>query len=162
MDKKIIVRAKKEKEHDQIETILNKIFGENRHQRTINLYRKKSPIEGFSLLSSLNKVRDYVIGIIIFLRRILGNINCLLLGHSALNYFFQGRGFRKVLVKKRLEIVKTRRESICYISGKYNYHKEFDLFRLSSKNLKAKTLLYSKLLIKEIKNGSINLLPAKA
>ena len=40
MDHKIIVREKKETDNDQIENILNKNFGENRHQRTVYLYRK--------------------------------------------------------------------------------------------------------------------------
>ena len=39
MDDKIIVR-KKETDNDQIEDILNKNLVENRHQRTVYLYRK--------------------------------------------------------------------------------------------------------------------------
>ena len=46
MDRKIIVRDKNETDDDQIENILNKNFGENRHQRTVYLYRKKSHIKG--------------------------------------------------------------------------------------------------------------------
>ena len=49
MDRTIIVRKKKETDNDQIENILNKNFGENRHQRTVYLYHKKSPIRGLSL-----------------------------------------------------------------------------------------------------------------
>ena len=54
MDHKIIVREKKETDNDQIDNILNKNFGEKRHQRTVYLYRKKSPIKGLSLVSCLN------------------------------------------------------------------------------------------------------------
>ena len=56
MDHKIIVREKKEIDNDQVEYILNKNFGENRHQRTVYLYRKKSPIKVLSLVSCLNKI----------------------------------------------------------------------------------------------------------
>ena len=49
MDRTIIVRKKKETDNDQIENILNKNFSENRHQRIVYLYRKKSPIKGLSL-----------------------------------------------------------------------------------------------------------------
>ena len=51
MNHRIIVREKKETDNVQIEIILNKNFGENRHQRTVYLYRKKSPIKGLSLVS---------------------------------------------------------------------------------------------------------------
>ena len=40
MDHKIIVREKKETDNDQIENIININFGENKHQRTVYLYRK--------------------------------------------------------------------------------------------------------------------------
>ena len=50
MDCKIIFREKKEIDNDQIENILNKNFGKDRHQRTVYLYRKKSPIRGLSLV----------------------------------------------------------------------------------------------------------------
>ena len=54
MDRKSLLE-KKETDNDQIENILNKNFGENRHQRTVYLYRKKSPIKGLSLVSCLNE-----------------------------------------------------------------------------------------------------------
>jgi hypothetical protein len=54
MDHKIIVREKKEIDNDQVEYILNKNFGENRHQRTICIYHKKSPIKSSLLISCLN------------------------------------------------------------------------------------------------------------
>ena len=52
-----------------------------------------------------------------------------------------------------------------FCSGKYDYYKEFDFFKLSSKNLIIHTpgdLTYGELLIKELKKDSINLLPLKA
>ena len=80
MDHKIIVREKKETDNDQIENILNKNFGENRHKRTVYLYRKKSPIRGLSLVSCLNENPNTVIGTIAFYRTLVSNINCLLPG----------------------------------------------------------------------------------
>ena len=100
MDLKIIVREKKETDNDQIENILIKNFGENRHQRTVYLYRKKSPIKGLSLVSCLNKDPNTVIGTITFYRTLVININCLLLGPLAVSVLFQGKGFGKILVKK--------------------------------------------------------------
>ena len=44
MDHIIIVREKKVTDNDQIEIILNKNFGDNRQQRSVYLYRKKSHI----------------------------------------------------------------------------------------------------------------------
>ena len=63
------------------------------------------------------------------------------------------------------KIIVREKKTICFVSGKYNYYKEFDVFRLSSKNHNIRTLgklIYGELLIKEIKKGSINLLPVKA
>ena len=95
MDRKIIVREKKETDNDQIENILNKNFGENRFQRTVYLYRKKSPIRGLSLVSCLNKDPNTVIGTITFYRTLVSNINCLLLGPLASRDIFQEKGFGK-------------------------------------------------------------------
>ena len=152
MDHKIIVREKKETDNDQIENILNKNFGENRHQRTVYLYRKKPPIKGLSLVSCLNEDSNTVIGTITFYRTLVSNINCLLLGPLAVSDLFKGKGFGKILVRKGLEIAKQKNEAICFVSGKYNYYKEFDFLKLSSKNLNASThteLTYGELL-KEI------------
>ena len=164
MDCTIIVREKKETDNDQIENILNKNFGENRHQRTVYLYCRKSPIKGLSLVSCLNEDSNTVIGTITFYRTLVSNINCLFLGPLAVSDFFQGKGFGKILVRKGLEIAKQKNEVICFVSGKYDYYKEFDFFKLSSKNLIIHTpgdLTYGELLVKELKNF-INLLPLKA
>ena len=165
MDCKIIVREKKETDNDQIENILNKNFGENRLQRTVYLYRKKSPIKGLSLISCLNEDSNTVMGTITFYRTLVSNINCLLLGPLAVSDLFKGKGFGKILVRKGLEIAKQKNEVICFVSGKYDYYKEFDFFKLSSKNLIIHTpgdLTYGELLIKELKKDCINLLPLKA
>ena len=72
----------------------------------------------------------------------------------------QGKGFGKILVKKGLEIAETTNETICFVSGNYNYYKEFDFFKLSSKNLIIHTLgdlTYGELLVKELKIDCINL-----
>ena len=154
MDRKIIVREKKETDNDQIENILNKNFGENRHQRSVYLYRKKLPIKGLSLVSCLNEDPNTVIGTITFYRTLVSNINCLLLGPLAVSDLFQGKGFGKILVRKGLEIAKKKKEVICFVSGKYDYYKEFDFFKLRSKNLTIHTpgnLTYGELLVKELK-----------
>ena len=90
MDRKIIAREKKETDNNQIENILNKNFGEKRHQRTVSLYRRKSPIKGFSLLYCLNEDPNTVIDTITFYRTLVSNINCLLLGPLAVSDLFQG------------------------------------------------------------------------
>ena len=165
MDHKIIVREKKETDNDQVEYILNKNFGENRHQRTVYLYRKKSPIKGLSLVSCLNEDPNTVIGTITFYRTKVININCLLLGPLAVSVLFQGKGFGKILVRKGLAIATQKNETICFVSGKYSYYKEFDFLKLSSKNLSINALgdlTYGELLIRELKKDSINLLPLKA
>ena len=112
---------KKQIDNDQIENILIKNFGENRHQRTVYLYRKKSPIKGLSLVSCLNEDSNTVIGTITFYRTLVSNINCLLLGSLAVSDLFQGKGFGKILVRKGLEIAKTNSEILCFVSGKYDY-----------------------------------------
>ena len=165
MDNKINVREKKEIDNDQVEYILNKNFGENRHQRTVYLYRKKSPIKGLSLVSCLNEDPKTVIGTITFYRTLVSNINCILLGPLAVSDVFQGKGFGKILVRKGLEIAKLKNETICFVSGKYNYYKEFDFLKLSSKNLIINALgnlTYGELLVKELKKDCINLSPLKA
>ena len=165
MDHKIIVREKKETFSDQIEIILNKNFGENRHLRTVYLYRKKLPIKGLSLVSCLNEDPNTVIGTITFYRTLVSNINCLLLGPLAVSDHLQGKGFGKILVRKGLEIAKLKNESICFVSGKYNYYKEFGFLKLSNKDLIINTLgnlTYGELLVKELKKDCINLLPLKA
>ena len=165
MGGRIIVREKKEIDNDQIENILNKNFGENRHHRTVYLYRKKSPINGLSLVSCLNEDPNTVIGTITFYRTFVSNINCLLLGPLAVSDLFQGKGFGKILVRKGLEIAETNNETICFVSGKYSYYKEFDFLKLSSKNLSINALgdlTYGELLVKELKKDCINLLPLKA
>ena len=165
MDHKIIVREKKEIDNDQVEYILNKNFGENRHQRTVYLYRKKSPIKSLSLVSCLNEDPKTVIGTITFYRTLISNINCILLGPLAVSDVFQGKGFGKILVRKGLEIAKLKNETICFVSGKYNYYKEFDFLKLSSKNLIINALgnlTYGELLVKELKKDCINLLPLKS
>ena len=165
MDRKIIVREKKETDNDQIKNILNKNFGENIHQRIVYLYRKKSPIKGLSLVSCLNEDPNNVIGTIAFYRSLVSNINCLLLGPLAVSYLFQGKGFGKILIRKGLEIAETNNEIICFVSSKYNYYKEFDFFKLSSKNLiinQLGDLTYGEFLVKELKKDCINLLPLNA
>ena len=154
MDHRIIVREKKETDNDQIEIILNKNFGENRHQRNVYLYRKKSPIKDLSLVSCLNEDPNTVIGTINFYRTSVSNINCLLLGPLAVSDLFQVKGFGKILVRKGLEIAKKKNEDICFVSGNYDYYKVFDFFKLSSKNLIIHTpgdLTYGELLVKELK-----------
>ena len=151
MDHKIIVREKKETDNDQIQNLLNKNFGENRHKRTVYLYRKKLPVRGLSLVSCYNEDPNTVIGTITFYRTLVSNINCLLLGPLAVSDFFQGKGFGKILVRKGLEIAETNSEILCFVSGKYNYYKEFDFLKLSSKNLIINALgdlTYAKLLVK--------------
>ena len=165
MDHKIIVREKKETDNDQIENILIKNFGENRLQRSVYLYRKKSPIKGLSLVSCFNEDPNTVIGTITFYRTLINNINCLLLGPLAVSDHLQGKGFGKILVRKGLELAKLKNETICFVSGEYNYYKEFDFLKLSSKNLIINTLgdlTYGELLVKELKKDCINLLPLKA
>jgi len=165
MDHKIIVREKKETDNDQIENILIKNFGENRLQRSVYLYRKKSPIKGLSLVSCLNEDPNTVIGTITFYRTLINNINCLLLGPLAVIDHLQGKGFGKILVRKGLELAKLKNETICFVSGEYNYYKEFDFLKLSSKNLSINALgdlTYGELLIRELKKDFIKLLPLKA
>ena len=160
MDHKIIVREKKETDNDQIENILNKNFGENRHQRTVYLYRKKSPIKGLSLVSCLNEDPNIVIGTITFYRTLVSN--CLLLGPLAVSNLFQGKGFGKILIRKGLEIAKQKNEAICFVSGKYNYYKEFYFLKLSTKDLIINplgNLTYGEFLVKKLKKDFINLLP---
>ena len=165
MDCKIIFREKKEIDNDQIENILNKNFGGNRHLRTVYLYCKKLPIKGLSPLSCLNEDPNTVIGTITFHRTLVSNINCLLLSPLAVSDLFQVKGFGKILVRKGLEIAKKKNEDICFVSGNYDYYKVFDFFKLSSKNLIIHTpgdLTYGELLVKELKKDCINLLPLKA
>ena len=154
MGHKIIFREKIEIDNDQVEYILNKNFDENRHKRTVYLYRKKSPIKDLSLVSCLNENPNIVIGTITFYRTLVSNINCLLLGPLAVSDFFQGKGFGKILVRKGLEIAKQKNEALCFVSGKYDYYKEFDFSKLSSKNLiihMPGDLTYGELLVKELK-----------
>ena len=165
MDHKVIVREKKEIDNDQVEYISNKNFGENRHKRTVYSYRKKSPIKGLSLVTCLKEDPNTVIGTITFYRTLVSNINCLLLGPLAVSDLFQGKGFGKILVRKGLEIAKLKNESFCFVSGKYNYYKEFGFFILNSRDLIIKALgnlTYGELLVKELKKDCINLLPLRA
>ncbi len=107
-----------------------------------------------SLVSCLNKDPNTVIGTINFYTIFVSNINCLLLGPLAVSDLFQGKGFGKILIRKGLEIVKSKNESICFVSGKYNYYKEFGFFKLSSKDLIIKALgdlTYGEILVKEQK-----------
>ena len=118
-----------------------------------------------SLVSCLNKDPNTVIGTITFYRTLVSNINYLLLGPLAVSDLFQGKGFGKILVRKGLEIAETNNETICFVSGKYNYYKEFDFLKLSSKGQNISTLgnlTYGKLLVKELKKHCINLLPLKS
>ena len=129
------------------------------------MYRKKSPIKSLSLVSCLNENPNTVIGTVIFFRTLVSSINCLFLGPLAVSNPFQGKGFGKILVRKGLEIAKLKNETICSVSGKYNYYKEFDFLKLSSKGQIISTLgnlTYGKLLVKELKKHCINLLPLKS
>ena len=112
---KLSLEKKKETNNDQIQNLLNKNFGENKHQRTVYLYRKKSPIRGLSLVSCLNENPNTVIGTIAFYRTLVSNINCLLLGPLAVSDHLQGKGFGKILVRKGLEIAKQKNEVICFV-----------------------------------------------
>ena len=96
-------------------------------------YIVKSPTKDLSFVSCLNEDPNTVIGTITFYRTLVSNINCLLLGPLAVSDLFQGKGFGKILVRKGLEIAKLKNETICFVSGKYNYYKEFDFLKLSSK-----------------------------
>ena len=165
MGHKIIFREKIEIDNDQVEYILNKNFDENRHKRTVYLYRKKSPIKDLSLVSCLNEDPNTVIGTITFYRTLVINISCLILGPLAGSVLFQGKNFGKILVKKGLEIATQKNETICFVSGKYSYYKEFEFLKVSRKNLSINALgdlTYGELFIKELIKDTINLLPLKA
>ena len=118
-----------------------------------------------SIVSCLNEDSNTVIGTITFYRTLVSNINCLLLGPLAVSDIFQGKGFGKILVRKGLEIAKQKNEAIFFVSGKYDYYKEFDFFKLSSKNLIINALgnlTYGELLVKELKKDFINLVPLRS
>ena len=165
MDHRTIVREKKETDNDQIEIILNKNFSKYRHRSTVYLHWKKSPIKSLSLVSFLNVVSYIMVGIITFYRTLVNNINCSLLGSLAVRNPFQRKSFDKILVRRGSEIAKLKNETLCFVSGKYNYYSEFDFLTLSSKNLVINAigdLTYVELLVKELKKVCSNLLSLKA
>ena len=131
----INVRKEVNVDHDQREIILDQCFGKDRNDRTVNLYRKSSPIKSLSLISYLEGNPEIVIGTIRFYRVLLNKFNCILLGPLAVNDSFQGKGFGKILIKEGLRLAKINGEKICFVSGEYNYYKHFEFNTVSSKFL---------------------------
>ena len=158
----IRIREQLETDNDQITLILNNAFGKNRFERTVYLYRKTSPIKNLSLVSYMENNPSYVIGTINFYPVLVNNIQCILLGPLAVRTFYQGKGFGKKLVKRGLELAITEGQKICFVSGDYEYYKDFNFYKIKDKDLVISTLgplSFDNLLVSELKPDSLNLLP---
>jgi len=152
----IKIRKETNSDHDQRELILDQCFGRDRNDRTVYFYRKNLPITELSLISYIKEKPEIVIGTIRFYRVFINDISCLLLGPLAVNKGYQGKGFGKNLIRKGLNLAKKRNEKICFVSGEYNYYKNFEFKKISSKNLNIiipGPLTFNDLLICELSQG---------
>ncbi len=157
---KIKIRKNTASDLFQTKIILDKCFGTSRFNRTVYLYRKKPPISELSLISYFAENPDKVVGTISFYRVIIETIHCILLGPLAVDQKHQGKGFGKKLVEIGLKLAKSNNEKICFVSGEYNYYKEFGFEKINKKKLNIITpgpLSYDSLLICGLKNSAINL-----
>ena len=162
MTEHIEIREKNESDDVQIKEILDECFGQNRHNRTVYLYRKIPPLKYLSLVSCKKNDPSIVIGTISFYPVLVNKIKCLLLGPLAVKLNYQGQGFGKLLVEKGIDLATSKGEKICFVSGDYKYYKDFGFYKLNDKNLNIKTLgplSYDSLLICELKKTALNLLP---
>ena len=158
----IVIREENKTDKNQIKDILDKSFGKNRFDRTVYLYRKIQPIRELSLVSYLYNDPSTVIGTINFYPVLVNEIQHLLLGPLAVKPNYQGKGFGKSLIKKSLEIARSKGQMICFVSGEYIYYKEFGFNKIKDKNLNLKMLgqlTYKDLLVCELHKGALNLLP---
>ena len=161
MTEHIEIREKNESDDVQIKEILDECFGQNRHNRTVYLYRKIPPLKHLSLVSCKKNDPSIVIGTISFYPVLVNEIKCLLLGPLAVKLNYQGQGFGKLLVEKGIDLAISKGEKICFVSGDYKYYKDFGFYKLDDKNLNIKTLgplSFDHLLICELKKGALNLL----
>jgi len=161
MTEHIEIREKNESDDVQIKEILDECFGQNRHKRTVYLYRKIPPLKYLSLVSCKKNDPSIVIGTISFYPVLVNEIRCLLLGPLAVKLNYQAQGFGKLLVEKGIDLAISKGEKICFVSGDYKYYKDFGFYKLDDKNLNIKTLgplSFDHLLICELKKGALNLL----
>ena len=100
-------------------------------------------------------------GTISFYRVFIGKTDCLLLGPLAVEKKYQGKGFGKKLVEIGLKKARSNNEKICFVSGEYNYYKEFGFEKIINKNLNISILgplSFEDLLICELKDNAASLL----
>ena len=157
----IKIRNETSSDYSQKLSILDACFGPSRLNRTVYMYRKSSPIEELSLISCFEEDPSKVIGTINFYRVLIKKIDCLLLGPLAVDKKFQGYGFGKKLIQIGLEKAKLNNETICFVSGEYDYYNEFGFDKLINKGLVISIpgpLSYDGLLICELKYNAASLL----
>ena len=157
----IKVRKEITSDHFQKMNILDDCFGLNRLNRTVYMYRKSLPIKSLSLISCFKENPIKVVGTISFYRVFVEKTDCLLLGPLAVEKKYQGKGFGKKLVEIGLKKARSNNEKICFVSGEYNYYKEFGFEKITNKNLNISILgplSFEGLLICELKDNAARLL----
>ena len=157
----IKIRNETKFDYPQKISILDDCFGPSRLDRTVYMYRQSLPIRELSLISCFNENPTKVIGTISFYRVFIKKINCLLLGPLAVDKKYQGIGFGKKLVEIGLKKARSNHEKICFVSGEYNYYKEFGFDKIINQNLNISILgplSYDGLLVCELKDRTISLL----
>ena len=83
------------------------------------------------------------------------------MGPLAVDKKFQGYGFGKKLIDIGLEKAKSNNEIICFVSGEYDYYKEFGFDKLINKGLDISIpgpLSYDGLLMSELQYNTASLL----
>ena len=157
----IKIRKETSSDDSQITTILDDCFGLNRLNKTVYKYRKSPPIKALSLISCFKENPIKVVGTISFYRVFVEKTDCLLLGPLAVEKKYQGKGFGKKLVEIGLKKARSNNEKICFVSGEYNYYKEFGFEKITNINLNISILgplSFECLLICELKDNAAKLL----
>ena len=125
-------------DYDTIESILNQSFGKSRLKRTVYKFRFGNPVNDLCLVLKSHDKETKTSKILASIRYwpiLCSDLKGLLLGPLAVQKELQGFGYGKKLVSHSLEVAKKQRWNFCFVSGEFNYFKQFGFNKVPVKNL---------------------------
>ena len=116
------IRAQKASDLLAIEALMQNVFGEGRHLRSVRHLRLCEPVKELSFVIEVDQI---LVGSIRYWPIMVGQKIQLLLGPLAINPDYKGQGFGKMLVSHSLETAARLAYDFVLISGEPDYYPRF-------------------------------------